>query len=133
MVDIPPPCPLATVLLVDGNAPRAAHSTAALEALGFAVIGAASPQGALDALASGRPAAVLVHLATPGNDALALVREVRRREALWHAPHQIVIALTDGSFEADHALALAEGMDDFIEAPLRAERLLAALARHATT
>jgi CheY-like chemotaxis protein len=118
------------ILLVDDDPVHLCEAGDALRRFGFDVTGIAGGHEAIAILGRQRFAAVLVGVHPTGADGLGIVREIRQRETERHARHQVLIALAAGSFEADRAQALAAGMDDCIDWPVRAEQVQAALARH---
>jgi two-component system sensor histidine kinase EvgS len=118
------------ILLVDNDPAHLREAGDALRRFGFEVAGVAGGHEAIALMGRRRFAAVLVGVHPTGVDGLGIVREIRRREANRHDRHQVLIALAAGSFAADRAQALAAGMDDCIDWPVRAEQVQAALARH---
>jgi DNA-binding response OmpR family regulator len=121
-----PAAPL--IVVADADATRAATAARLLSETGFRVRTGTDVATTLHDAAGLAPAAVLLHLEPDPDATAALVRALRLREAQHHARHLLVVAV--GGFAADRARGLDAGLDDVLEAPLRADQLLAALARH---
>jgi CheY-like chemotaxis protein len=82
---------------------------------------------ALEALATGKYAAVLMDCQMPVLDGYQATIELRRREA--SGEHTPVIAMTAHAMDGDRQRCLDAGMDDYITKPMRHDELAAVLAR----
>jgi CheY-like chemotaxis protein/anti-sigma regulatory factor (Ser/Thr protein kinase) len=71
---------------------------------------------------------VLMDIQMPEMDGLEAVRRIRLAERT-SGRHLPVVALTARAMAGDRELILAAGMDDYLEKPIRVERLTAALSR----
>jgi two-component system, sensor histidine kinase and response regulator len=104
-------------------------ATRMLARFGYRAELAQNGQEALDALADGAFAAVLMDCQMPVLDGYEATREIRRREK--DGRRTPIIAMTASSMEGDRERCIAAGMDDYLSKPLRAEALQVALSRWA--
>ena len=113
---------MSSVLLVDDEPGVLFTLSELLTERGHRVIGAKSGDDALRKLDEAD--AVLTDLSMPGMDGLELVKQIRRQHPSVH-----VIVLTGFPRSADIGDFLAQGVDDFLPKPFRANDLMAVIRR----
>jgi TMAO reductase system sensor TorS len=117
------------VLLVEDNAVNREVAVGMLENLGYRTDTAANGMLAMEAVAEGSYAAVLMDCQMPVMDGLSATNEIRRREAKSGAPRVPIIALTANALEGNRERCLAAGMDDFLTKPFTQQQLAQLLGR----
>jgi signal transduction histidine kinase/CheY-like chemotaxis protein len=117
------------VLVVDDNEINRLVAVEQLERAGFSVDVACDGREALDLIADGKYAMVLMDCQMPVMDGYSATRELRRRELL-NGRHQIVIAVTAHALVGERERVLSAGMDDYVSKPLRADSLQRMVDRH---
>jgi len=115
------------ILVVDDNAVNRRVAQKQLERLGFLADTVDGGRDALNALASGHYAGVLMDCEMPDMDGYATTGVIRRREAPHR--HTVIVAMTAHALEGARELCLAAGMDDYIAKPVTLESLSAVLER----
>ncbi len=123
----PRPERIVRVLVVEDNAINQKLALNQLRKLGYAADAADNGPAALDLMARGSYAAILMDCQMPRMDGYATTAEIRRRES--GRRHTIVIAMTAYAQEGAREKCFAAGMDDYIAKPVRLEVLEATLAR----
>jgi CheY-like chemotaxis protein len=116
------------ILLVEDNPVNQKLARAVLEKGGHAVTVAGNGAEALDLIAGGHFALVLMDVQMPVMDGLEATRLLRARES-GHGGHLPVIAMTANAMAGDREQCLAAGMDDYVAKPVRPQELYAAIAR----
>ena len=91
---------------------------------GFATTTIETGEGAVDAIRTAQPVAVLLDLMLPGVDGLEICRRLKSDEATNHIA---VIMVSAKGEESDIVLGLGLGADDYIVKPFRPKELLARL------
>jgi two-component system, sensor histidine kinase len=117
------------VLLVEDNAVNREVAVGMLENLGYRTETAANGMLAMEAVAEGSYAAVLMDCQMPVMDGLSATTEIRRREAKSGAPRVPIIALTANALEGNRERCIGAGMDDFLTKPFTQQQLAQLLAR----
>ena len=120
-----------TILIVDDDAPIRRMLRRTLAAEGYAVDEAADGSAALAALERSLPDLILLDVAMPGLDGLAVCRRVRGRGLATP-----VLLLTARDELADRVAGLDAGADDYVVKPFETDELLArvrALLRRGVT
>ena len=107
------------ILIVDDDAEIGELVRQFLEPHGFRVTAAGDGQAMRDALAKGPADLVVLDLMLPGEDGLALCRQLR---AAGRTP---IIFLTAVNSEADRVVGLEMGADDYLSKPFSTRELLA--------
>jgi two-component system response regulator MprA len=111
---------LIAVLVVDDDAPIRRMLERTLAAEGYAVVGAADGGAALAAVERSAPDLVVLDVAMPGMDGLAVCRRLRGNGLA--AP---ILLLTARDAVADRVAGLDAGADDYLVKPFAGEELLA--------
>ncbi len=114
------------VLVVDDHAGNRDVLRGLLEPLGFIVTSVATGEAALESAAATPPDLVLMDLRMPGMGGLAAIQHLREQ----HPGGALrIVAVTASAFDFDRQEALAQGCDDFLPKPVRAEDLFNTTAR----
>ncbi|MEE2939495.1 MAG: response regulator, partial [Planctomycetota bacterium] len=116
------------VLVVDDNPTNRLVLDRLLARLGVTVHFAEGGQRALDLLGDRPFDLVLMDLMMPGMDGNEATRRLRELDVAWS--RLPVVALSAAVFDEDRHAALAAGMDDFLEKPVRLDVLEETLRRH---
>lgn len=111
---------LVEVLLVTGESPLQADATAGLAAGGFSITTVVGGSTAISSLRGRRVDLVLLDLALPDMDGIALLTAIRAAR-----PHLPVIALTAPDDERLRLDGFARGVDDCVETPFSILELIA--------
>src|SRR5437588_1313496 len=109
------------VLIVDDEPQIVRGLTIVLRDAGYAVDDASTKAGALGALSTRPPEAVVLDLVLPDGDGVSVVKEVRQWSRL---PILVLSAVGD---EREKVRALDAGADDYVTKPFGTEELLARL------
>jgi CheY-like chemotaxis protein len=113
------------ILVVDDNLANLKLAGDLCECEGYEVDRAQSAEGALEAIARRPPDLILMDLALPGMDGLALTRHLRASPDTRHIP---VVALTAFAMRRDEERALEAGCDAYLAKPIDTRALPALLA-----
>jgi CheY-like chemotaxis protein len=103
------------ILAVDDNEAGLLLVTTLLEGDGFRVDSAASAEEVLERLQVRAPDIILMDVQLPGQDGLALARQLRADSATAHIP---IVALTAHAMPGDRDLAFAAGCIGYISKPI---------------
>ena len=118
---MPMNAPADHLLLIDDDRQLTTLLKQYFEASGYRVSVAAQAREARQVLAQQRIDLVVLDVMLPGEDGLALCRELRHRDA-----EQLpIVMLTARSDEADRVLGLEMGADDYLSKPFATRELLA--------
>jgi CheY-like chemotaxis protein/HPt (histidine-containing phosphotransfer) domain-containing protein len=126
---VPAPAPdfVARVLVAEDNPVNQLVIQGMLDKRGYTCDIVANGREALDHIARGGHAAVLMDVQMPELDGLEATARIRALEgADEHLP---IIAMTASAMEGDRERCLEAGMDDYISKPLRPDQLDAVLER----
>jgi CheY-like chemotaxis protein len=107
------------ILAVDDNEAGLLLVTTLLEGDGFQVDVASSAEDVLERLQVRAPDLILMDVQRPGQDGLALTRQLKADPATAHIP---IVALTAHAMPADRDLALAAGCIGYISKPIDTRR-----------
>ncbi len=116
--------PATRVLVVDDEGYIRDLIRDTLRSRNYVAATAANGAEALDVLSRERFDIVVTDVIMPGMDGLELVKQVRRQYPAVH-----IVVLTGFPRSADIGDFLAQGVDDFLPKPFRANDLVAALRR----
>src|SRR6266540_3670483 len=103
------------ILIVDDHPINMKLAADVLSLAGYGVSTAANAEQALTVLREVRPDAILMDIAMPGMDGLALTRLLRSDSRLAGVP---IIALTASAMKGDDARAIDAGCDGYITKPI---------------
>lgn len=117
----------ATVLVVDDDINERERLRSIFEKAGYRALSAEDPTSALGLLKKEPCDLVLVDLALPGVDGLALCRLLRAQPATSKLP---VIALSDNDRDSEKQEAFAAGADDYIARSSSAAEIVSRSAAH---
>lgn len=105
----------ARILIVDDNPVNLRLAAEVLELGGYAVAKAIDAEQAQEMLRGQPPDLILMDIALPGMDGLALTRKLKADERLKHIP---VVALTAFAMKGDEQKALAAGCEGYVTKPI---------------
>ena len=114
------------ILVVDDNLINLKLASEMMECEGYQVDRATNAETALAAIGLNLPDLVLMDLALPGMDGVALTRHLRTQEATCNIP---VVALTAFAMKRDEDRAMEAGCDAYIVKPIDTRKLPAILAK----
>ena len=103
------------ILVVDDNEAGQFLARSVLELEGFRVQTASSSQQVRDQVISRRPDLILMDVQLPGQDGLALTRQLKLEPATAAIP---IVALTASAMRGDRERALAAGCVGYISKPI---------------
>ncbi|NEO82845.1 MAG: PAS domain S-box protein [Spirulina sp. SIO3F2] len=118
------------LLVVDDSIEHCHLLSELLCEVGFDVRIATEADSALHLWETFSPHLVWMDAQIPEMDGYAITRKIRARELAAHLNPTKIIALTARVFEADRALALAAGCDDFVRKPFDETLIFTKLAEH---
>jgi CheY-like chemotaxis protein len=108
------------VLIVDDNATNLKLASDVLEMEGYSTIKTVDAEEAMKMLQQTTPDLILMDIALPGMDGLALTRKLKTDERLRHVP---VVALTAFAMKGDDKKALEAGCVGYITKPIDTRKL----------
>jgi CheY-like chemotaxis protein len=114
-------------LIVDDIPDNRAVLRNLLEPVGFVIIEADQGQQALQELERQPPDLIITDLSMPVMDGFELIRQIRRHQQ-W-ASLKVIVSSASVS-QLDRQMSLDVGGDDFLEKPVKADRLFSLLAQH---
>lgn len=119
------------ILIVDDNPVNLKLAASVMEAAGHEVLRADSAGSALEIIGRTPPSLILMDIAMPGMDGLALTRKLKADPETSRIP---VVALTASAMRGDEQKAIDAGCDGYISKPIDTRRLAhqvaAILERH---
>jgi CheY-like chemotaxis protein/HPt (histidine-containing phosphotransfer) domain-containing protein len=113
------------ILLAEDNMVNQKVALRMLERMGYRADVAANGFEVIEALERQQYDVVLMDVQMPEMDGLEATRHIRRDRPAHDQPY--IIALTAHALSGDRERLLAQGMDDYISKPVRAEQLVRAL------
>lgn len=113
------------ILIVDDNVTNLKLVTYLVKANGYDVDTAVDAEAALQAIATARPALILMDLQLPGIDGLELTRRLKADPATADIK---IIAVTAYAMKGDQEKALAAGCDGYVTKPIDTRALPALIA-----
>ncbi len=116
-----------SILIVDDIPDNRAVLRNLLEPVGFVIIEADQGQQALQELERQPPDLIITDLSMPVMDGFELIRQIRRHQQ-W-ASLKVIVSSASVS-QLDRQMSLDVGGDDFLEKPVKADRLFSLLAQH---
>lgn len=117
----------ACILVVDDNPVNLKLASDVLECEGYDVDRAMDAETAQQLLARRTPDLILMDIALPGMDGLALTRLIKNDAALRDVP---IIAMTAFAMKGDEARVLEAGCDGYIAKPIDVRSFPHLIARH---
>jgi len=124
---------MSTVLVVDDNKLNQLIAAGTLKRLGYEVEVVDSGFEAVEACTARWFDAILMDVTMPGMDGIEAARRIRTAEASRGGRPTPVIGLSARAVPGDRETALASGMDDYLNKPVREDELGAALQRWTLT
>lgn len=115
------------VLVVDDNPTNLKLASELLEMEGYEVLRASDAEEAQSILGEARPELILMDIALPGMDGLALTRKLKSTPGLAHVP---IIALSAFAMKGDEEKALASGCNGYITKPINTRTFPAQIKEH---
>ena len=116
-----------TVLVIEDNDVNRELVEDLLGVAGYAVVACPTGEEALAWLAMNRPDLILMDINLPGQDGLALTRQLKARPETATIP---VVALTAYAMTGDRDRILAAGCDGYISKPIDVPQFPASVARY---
>jgi CheY-like chemotaxis protein len=105
----------ALILIIDDNPTNLKLAAEILEMEGHTVMKAVDAEDAIRLLRNIKPDLVLMDIALPGMDGLALTRQLRADRSFQKIP---IVALSASAMKGDEQKALDAGCDGFITKPI---------------
>jgi CheY-like chemotaxis protein len=117
---------MATILIIEDEAPIRENLRQLLQLEGYSVLEAADGISGIEAALASRPDLILCDILMPGVDGYGVLAELRGTPDLTAIPF---VFLTASASLEDRSQALKRGADDYLIKPVRIADLLAAIKR----
>ena len=117
---------MATILIVEDNPDNLTTVRAVLKAGGYRIVEARDGEAGIAAAKRERPDLILLDLALPLLDGLAVARRLKSDDATAHIP---VVALTARAMKGDREDVLKAGCDDYVAKPIDIDGFTATVNR----
>lgn len=117
---------MATILIIEDEAPIRDNLRQLLQLEGYAVLEAADGISGVEAALASRPDLILCDILMPGVDGYGVLAELRGTPELTAIPF---VFLTASASLEDRSQALKRGADDYLIKPVKIADLLAAIKR----
>jgi len=108
-----------SILVIDDNPVNLKLAAEVLDMEGFVVFRAVDAEAALDILQGLKPDLILMDIALPGMDGLALTRKLKADPRFRDVP---IVALSAFAMKGDEQKALDAGCDGYITKPIDTRR-----------
>ena len=109
-----------TILVVDDNPTNLKLASDVLEFEGYHILKAMDAEKALEIIHHSPPDLILMDIALPGMDGLALTRKLKNDDKTKHI---VIVALTASAMKGDDQKAHAAGCDGYITKPIDTRKL----------
>ena len=117
----------ALILIIDDNAVNLKLASLVLEFAGYHILAAVNAGEALEVIRRTTPDLILMDIALPGMDGLALTRQLKADPAT----RQIgIVALTASAMKGDDLKAKAAGCDGYITKPIDTRKIAGQVAEY---
>lgn len=120
---------MATVLVIEDNAPNMGLAVFLLKLAGHAVLTATDAEAGLLLAHKDHPDLILMDIQLPGMDGLTATAHLKAAPDTRDIP---IIALTALAMKGDEERILAAGCNDYLAKPIRYEELLATIRAQLT-
>jgi CheY-like chemotaxis protein len=117
---------MATILIIEDEAPIRENLHQLLRLEGYAVLQAADGVSGIEVALTSRPDLILCDILMPGVDGYGVLAELRGAPAMAATPF---VFLTASANLEDRSQALKRGADDYLIKPVKIADLLAAIKR----
>ena len=118
---------MATVLVIEDEAPIRANLERFLKAEGYAVLTASDGAGGIAAAREQRPDIIICDILMPRVDGFGVLSELRADTGTARIP---LIFLTASADKEDQQRGLASGATDYMTKPFKLAELLAVIRKH---
>jgi two-component system, sensor histidine kinase and response regulator len=118
---------MATVLVIEDEAPIRANLERFLKAEGYTVLAASDGAGGLAAAREQRPDIIICDILMPQVDGFRVLAELRADAGTTRIP---LIFLTASADKEDRQRGLASGATDYVTKPFKLAELLAVIRKH---
>ncbi len=115
------------ILVVEDNETNQMLTVAVLERDGYRVVVAANADEACEHLKTETPHLILMDVQLPGEDGLALTRQLKRNRATSRIP---IVAMTAHVMQGDAELAIKAGCSGYIAKPIDTRALAEQVRRY---